>query len=432
MDFAPDPLPEKLLDAARRAGAAQAEVYQVRSRSYPVTFEANRLKQLESSQSEGTALRLWREGRPGLAVAYGPVAAEALVARALALTDLTDPETPELSPPRQASFRDRGETVAVEDLIELGKTAIATIRETYPEAICAAEFESETETVRLCNSEGLDCQYSDTLLSYFIGAEWVRGEDFLGVYDGEELRGRTDAKQPVRRILQRLDWAQVNVAAPKGRVPILLTPNGAMLLWGTVAAALNGKRVLEKSSPWSDRLGTPVAAAALTLTQEPERGPHSCPFDDEGVPTQPLTLIADGCLQQFYCDLAIARALGTHTTGNGFRPSLGRYPTPELVNLFIAPGRGTLETLIGELEEAIVIDQVLGGGADISGDFSVNIDLGYYVRHGEIIGRIKDTMIAGNVYGALKQITAIAEDLQESGSCSTPSLVVEGLSTVSS
>lgn len=44
-------LAEHLLDLAAKSGAEAAEVYQSRSLSRPVFFEANRLKQLESAQS---------------------------------------------------------------------------------------------------------------------------------------------------------------------------------------------------------------------------------------------------------------------------------------------------------------------------------------------------------------------------------------------
>ena len=64
-------LPEKLLDLALQRGAEAAEVLQSNSQSHPVFFEANRLKQLESSSVEGMALRLWIQGRPGLAVEIG-------------------------------------------------------------------------------------------------------------------------------------------------------------------------------------------------------------------------------------------------------------------------------------------------------------------------------------------------------------------------
>ncbi|MGK7874376.1 MAG: TldD/PmbA family protein [Xenococcaceae cyanobacterium] len=422
-------LPEQLLELAVKAGATHAEVYQVRSLSRPVFFEANRLKQLESSQSEGCALRLWREGCPGLAVAYGVVEPEALVERAIALSQLNPPETVELVEARTSIYPDLGEAVSVEELVEMGKEAIAQIHDAYPEVICSAEFECEQETTSLVNSRGLHCQYTDISMSYFLGAEWIRGEDFLGVYDGEQARGKLDPAKVVKQILQRLDWAQSNVSPPTGRVPILLTANAATMLWSTVSAALNGKRVLEGSSPWSESLGELVVSDSLTLSEQPNTGPYSCPFDDEGTLTQPLPLITQGRLQQFYTDRTTARALGTESTGNGFRPNLGRYPTPDLVNLLIEPGKGSLIELISQLDEGLVVDQMLGGGADISGDFSINVDLGYRVEKGKIVGRVKDTMVAGNVYTALKQIV-VGGDVQWNSSCYTPSVILEGLSVV--
>jgi PmbA protein len=72
----------------------------------------------------------------------------------------------------------------------------------------------------------------------------------------------------------------------------------------------------------------------------------------------------------------------------------------------------------------------LGGGPDISGDFSINVDLGYCIENGEIVGRVKDTMVAGNVYTILKQIFALGSDRQWNGSCYTPSVIVDGVSVV--
>jgi PmbA protein len=222
-------------------------------------------------------------------------------------------------------------------------------------------------------------------------------------------------------------------------VPVLLTAKAADLLWDTVQAALNGKLVLEKTSPWSEallatstsrsRLLPVVTSDTLTLSQQPDSGPYSCPFDDEGTPTKPLLFIREGRLQQFYSDRTTGRLLGTGTTGSGFRPSMGSYPTPGLVNLLIHPEKGSLGDLIGQMDQGLVVDQLLGGGADISGDFSVNVELGYRVRNGQITGRVKDTMIAGNVYTVLKRVVAVGGDADWNGPCYTPSLIVEGIST---
>lgn len=445
-DLPPSLHSEQLLELALQSGAQEAEVYQSRSLARPVFFEANRLKQLESSQSEGVALRLWRDGRPGLAVAYGPAQAQNLVERALAMTALNEPELVELSEARTDRYPDLGKVVAVEELVKMGKEAIAQIRDAYPEVLCDAELECDEETTRLINSKGLDCHYTDTTLSCSVGVEWVRGEDFLSVYDGQTQRGNLTTENIVQSILQRLNWAKENVASPVGRVPVLLTAKAADLLWDTIQAALNGKQVLEGSSPWSDAfsargfandaskpdlLTQVVTSEALTLFQQPDTGPYSCPFDDEGTPTQPLFFIREGQLLQFYSDRTTGRLLGTGTTGNGFRPGMGSYPTPGLVNLLIQPGKGSLEHLIQQLDQGLVVDQLLGGGADISGDFSVNVELGYRVQNGQITGRVKDTMISGNVYNVLKQLVALGGDADWNGPCYTPSLIVEGISTTS-
>jgi ribosomal protein S1 len=50
------------------------------------------------------------------------------------------------------------------------------------------------------------------------------------------------------------------------------------------------------------------------------------------------------------------------------------------------------------------------------------------IKNGQVIGRVKDTMVAGNVYTALKQVVQLGGDADWNGSCYTPSLIVEGLS----
>ncbi|WP_414563525.1 MULTISPECIES: TldD/PmbA family protein [unclassified Anabaena] len=424
-----DTLAEQLLELAIKSGAEAAEVYQSRSLSRPVFFEANRLKQLETSQSEGTALRLWCNGRPGLAVAYGSVQAQAMVERALALSQLNEPEPLELLSNSQPFYPDLGKTVPLEVLVNWGKQAIALIRDVYPDVLCNGDWECDVETTRLINSQGLDCYYTDTTLSCYMSAEWVRGDDFLSVADGQTQRDILHPEKLAHQILQRLHWAKENVSSPNGRLPVLFTSKAADMLWGTAQAALNGKRILEVSSPWAERLGKLVTSPSLTLYQDPQAGPYSCPFDDEGTPTTDLVFIQDGILQNFYCDRTTGRHLGINTTGNGFRPSFGSYPTPGLFNFLIQPGTASLQDLIQQMDDGLIVDQMLGGGNGISGDFSINIDLGYRVKNGQVIGRVKDTMVAGNVYTALKQLVALGGDADWNGSCYTPSLIVEGLST---
>jgi PmbA protein len=83
--------------------------------------------------------------------------------------------------------------------------------------------------------------------------------------------------------------------------------------------------------------------------------------------------------------------------------------------------------LAATLKNGLIVDQVLGEDSDLSGDFSINIDLGYRVKNGEIVGRVKDTMLSGNIYKALNQVTAVASDRAWHGSLYVPAMIVEGL-----
>jgi PmbA protein len=74
------------------------------------------------------------------------------------------------------------------------------------------------------------------------------------------------------------------------------------------------------------------------------------------------------------------------------------------------------------MKKGILVDQVLGGGQSnvLAGEFSVNIDLGYLVENGEIVGRVKDCMVAGNVFDIFNNIVALGDKSDWHGSLRVP------------
>ena len=63
----------------------------------------------------------------------------------------------------------------------------------------------------------------------------------------------------------------------------------------------------------------------------------------------------------------------------------------------------------------------------LAGDFSLNASLAYKIENGEITGRVKDTMISGNVYDIFKKITEISAEQDDTGSRFFPSIAFEGV-----
>jgi len=419
---------EGLLDLAKSCGVDDVEVYEVRSHSKPISFEANKLKQIESSQGGGMALRLWRNGCPGLAVAYGDFDGDDLIDKALAISALNEPETPSLNGQNRLIYPASEVKADINILMEEGRRAIALLREAQPEILCSLNLEWETETTTIINSRGLHCQYTDTSLSASVGVEWVREDDFLAIYDGVYDNQKLDLSKIIKSILQRLEWAKNQGTIESRPLPVLFTPNAVTSLWETVSDALDGKRIVDKSSPWYDCHGKKVISSAISTAQNPHLQPYYCPFDDEGSVTQSYKLIDGGKIANFYCDKKNSEKLGIKNTGNGFRPSLGSYPTPSLVNFVVDGGNTPFDKLVESMDYGLIVDQFLGNDADISGDFSLNVDLGYVVEKGEVIGRVKDTMISGNIYQLLERVKDLGNDNMWSGSCYTPSMVIDGVS----
>jgi len=73
-----------------------------------------------------------------------------------------------------------------------------------------------------------------------------------------------------------------------------------------------------------------------------------------------------------------------------------------------------LADMIAGIGEGLLIENVLGLGQGniISGAFSNPVDLGFKIEKGEIVGRVKNVSIAGNVYDVLKDVAAVSRETQ--------------------
>ncbi|MBC8121463.1 MAG: TldD/PmbA family protein, partial [Gemmatimonadaceae bacterium] len=324
--------PHQILELARALGAERAEIYQTSSFGRSANFEANRLKQVETGDEQGTALRVWCAGRPGLAVAHGPVDARLLAEKAIAISTFSKSEEADLASEGVAVESPLFVPTPIEQLIAWGEETIALVRERYPEILNSCTFTEEVGTVEIVNSAGLELCYQSFSRGGFLGAEWVRGEDFLQIYDGETVLETLSPSAIAAPVLQRLEWARKNSPSPKRSVPVLFTSKAVEVLLGTVTAALNGRQVLQQASPWSQLRGETVLSPLITLAQAPQLPPYITPFDDEGTRTMPLEFCTRGVLETFYADRRTARQLGLPYTGNGLRGGLGSYPQPGLFN----------------------------------------------------------------------------------------------------
>ena len=430
---------EKILSLARKS-AEEAEVFEVTSEETQVRFEANKLKQLQTNQRTSVALRIIKDGRLGYATATGTGDAGELVAGAVETAAFGTvarfhlPDTKDF--PHIEIFDAAVASVTIKEMIHLGEEMITAVTGHTPGILCDAGASRGAISVRLMNSRGGQAEYRKTFFNLGIEGTLIQGTDMLFVGESESsCHPVTDTKKLTDMVLKQLDRAREHAAAPTRQLPVVFTPDGVTAFIAPLMAAFNGKTVLEGASPVGDKLGQPVFDSKFSLYDDPTIGyrPGSRPCDDEGVPSQRTPLVENGVVRAFLYDLQTAGLAGKKSTGNGSR-GRGSLPTPGPAALIVAPGTTTFDDMLKDIKEGLVIEQLMGAeqGNILGGDFSGNVLLGYKVENGKIVGRVKDTMVSGNVYKILKDIAAIGSETKWVGSfLQTPPIYCHGLAVSS-
>ena len=411
----------KIIDLAKQKGI-DAEVYYLSSQDTPIEFANNRLKSLQTKAVEGIALRVIKDGRLGFASASDLSRLDELVDAAVATAEIGDPVQFEFARDVQLQEPDSNyQLPSTDKLVEIGKNAIAKVREYNNEILVDVGFDMGSSQVQLATTGGTYAQQSDKTVSASVSGNLVKGEDFLQAYAFQVTRDEEpDYEQIVTDLLDKYQKAEQSATIKSGNYPVLFTPfAAAFTIGGLFKTILSGQAVVQKSSPLVDKVDEKVFDSRLTLTEDPTFGVSACSFDDEGTPTSKKNLIENGIVKQFYWNRLWASRGGTTSSGNGFRGGLSR-PGTSLVNLCMTPGSTSLEDLIAGMEEGIIVDQVLGAGQSnqLAGEFSVNLDLGYKVEKGKIVGRVKNTMVAGNIFEAFNNLVDMSDRAEWMGSSS--------------
>lgn len=410
---------EPILSLARGRGAAQAEAFHVENVETPVRFEANRLKELNSRQTKGVALRVVVNGRIGFASSTRPGDVEELVEAALETAPFGPEAHLEFPSMAEASevavFDEATEGLAVDEMIEMGQDLIDAARAVEPELLCDAHVRRNVGTVTIANTNGGQFSYRGTTLMAGMYGTLIRGTDMLFVGDGD-ASCRTDVavdqiKETVRR---QLENSRRHASARTAEMAVVFTPHGvADALTGPLTMAFSGRLVHQGQSPLAGCLGKEMYDRRFSLWDDatlPYRA-ASRPFDDEGVPSRRIPLVEKGIVRSFLYDLQTAGLAKTESTGSAER-SLASQPSISTTSVQFETGDVTFAEMVAGIEEGLVVEELMGAGQGnvMGGDFSGNVLLGYKIENGEITGRVKDTIVAGNVHEALRRVVSFGSE----------------------
>ena len=407
-----DRVVEQVIDLAKQKGI-EAEVYYVSSQDTPIEFANNRLKSLETKASEGIALRVIADNKLGFASSTDLTRLSDLVDAAIATAEIGDPV--EFDFTKNVNFieeKTEARFPKTEKLVGVGEDLIAKVHQYNPDILVDVSFHSRSGLAKLATTTDVYTEQNGRSLSAVLSGNLVRGEDFLQAYSYEVRDDREPDYQAIlAKLIEKYQRAANSASIKSGTYPVLFTPSALSSTMGRMFGTIfSGQSVVQKASPLTEKLGEKIFDERITVYEDPTIGVSACDFDDEGVPTSKKSLIERGVVKQFYWDRRWAARHGIASSGNGFRGGISR-PSPSLANVCMTPGSTTVENLIAGMDEGIIVDQVLGAGQSnvLAGEFSVNIDLGYKVEGGKIVGRVKDTMVAGNIFEAFSNLVDLSD-----------------------
>ena len=395
--------------ALQKAQAVQAVMLTQETSS--VDFENDRLKSAESSQRTQIDVKVIVNGKVGVSSTTDPRDVDGVVKRAL--------EAAEFGSPAHFDLPDAQSLEAVKifdpallplekpEMIRMGQQMMDMVKSYNPEILAGAGIKKTVYKVEYANSKGASYAAEHTDFDLGAGGQLVRGTDILFAgHNVSQKKRAVDTEEIAAQAIEYFRMAEQIAPVESGELPVIFTPNGMIALILSLGLAIDGKNVHLGASPLRDKLGQQIASPSLTVIDDPfiEYGPRTGAFDDEGVPRKVTPLIEKGVLRNFIYDLDTAGRVGAKPTGHG---SYRR-----LTNLVINPGDTPYREMLRGIQKGLLVHEFLGlgQGNPINGEFSVNVFLGYKIENGQLMGRVKDVMLAGNAFDALKNITAISKE----------------------
>jgi PmbA protein len=422
---------EKLIEIARKV-SDQIEVFSIDEKQNRISFENATLKNINSSIQSGMSLRIIKENKVGFAYTKNLLDRDGFVQNALdclkggAEAPEGFPKTGEM--PLLNTYDPSIDSVTTETMVkECQRICDRLAGQTNAQLNLYAGL--STKTVRLLNSQGTDltCKtsyYHITPLVFYPGSYSSINRVFVR---------KSFEKTPediLAYILNTYVASEKEVKPVAGRMKVLFLPESLHVLMWRLQSATNGKMLYQEQSPLSGKIGAKIFDEKITILDNPlnEEVPGARAFDDEGTPCSALPLVEKGVLKNYYYDFFYAKKLAAEPTGHGYKSAMwGRdtvslKPGPSLEHLYIEPGDLTLADMIRTMDRGFIGGQ---SGNIPNGDFSIGLSPGLYVENGEIVGHVKDAMVAGNIYKTLRNIIAL-ENTQHlsSGGC-FPAILVD-------
>ncbi|MFO1175925.1 MAG: TldD/PmbA family protein [Paracoccaceae bacterium] len=432
-----------LLQAARQAGATDADAMAVDGTAIAVDVRKGALEQAERSDGVEIGLRVL-VGRRQAAVSASDLSARTIAEmaeRAVAMareapedTSLGLADVGDLAAVRDGGGLDLADPTPDPTAAELEQDArraeAAALAVKGVAQIDSASASYARRRFHLAATNGFAGGYARTSRS--VSAVAITGEG-LGMerdWAAESRAHQADLPAPEEVGRQAGERAVARAGARKpgtGTFPVLFDERISASLIGHLLAATNGSAIVRGASWLRDALGQQVLPNGLNLTEDPHRPrlSGSRPFDGEGLATFRRDIVADGVLTGWTLDLGTARRLGMRSTASASRGT-SAVPQPGNSNIALTQGDQSRADLIAAMGTGLLVTGFLGASVNPNtGDYSRGAS-GFWVEGGQIAFAVNECTVAGNLRDMLMRIVP-ANDARPHLSHLVPSLLIDGL-----
>lgn len=436
-------LSQRLLAAAKSAGAESADALIVNGRSISIDVRQGALEQAERAEGIDLGLRVLighRQACVSVSDASDATIAQ-MAERAVAMAreapeddsvGLADPD--QLAKDWDVAALDLSDPAPEPNAQELERSArdaeAVALSHTGISMVETSSAGYSARSLHLASSNGFSGGYSRTDSGLFTVAITGEGTGMERDYFGESRIYRADLPTPedVGRIAAERTLARAGARKPAtGNFPVLFDERIASSLVGHLLSAINGAAVVRGATFLRDMLGKPVLPEALSIIEDPHR-PRvggSRPFDGEGLPTARRALVKNGILTGWVLDLATARKLGMQSTASAGRGTSAP-PSPMTSNIALTQGNASRADLLRDMGTGLLVTSMIGSTINpTTGDYSRGAS-GYWVENGEISYPVNECTIASNLIEMFARMVP-ANDARPHLSRVVPSILIDGM-----
>jgi PmbA protein len=426
-------------------GARDAEAYGAINNESEVFIENNDVKQAKSQRTSSIGIRAVLNGSIGFYstnnLAKSKIRDAAAMAIKIAHAGPRDRHNvlPARSKSKSKSLRGiydkNADSFQTLDAIKMADEMLKSAK-SYDSRVSvdSGNFSAEVATHALANSNGIELKEKASIFSWSIMGMAIEDTEISsfdyqvgGSHYIKDIDVSNTATEFAQTVVNSLGTHKLEESF-KGEM--LLTPMAANeMIEEAIAHAINSDAMQKKSSHFAGKIGKQVASDLLTVEDDATnvQGLNASSFDREGVFHRRNVVIEKGILKKFLYNTHTASKDSVRSTGNA-GGSTSSPPTVSTTNFLVKPMRSSIDTLVSEIDKGIIISRFSGNVNPVNGDFSGVVKGGRLVMNGTIRHAVREVMVAGNVFEALRRLNGISRERKTIYGSILPYMRFDGIS----